>query len=175
MFKNISYKKKFFALIGILIVMGIAAYKRSFSVAFDAYDNLQSSKSKLVQVSNSQQKITSLKSEVAYLDQIIGKKAANADVVQQEILNTFNSIENGADLVNLEEIHIASNEYFNIYTNRLILSGSYKDLLEATYRYEKEFDYSRVVGLRFYIEKEPGTRRKKLFEQIIFQNYEKIP
>jgi hypothetical protein len=174
MFENIPYKKKFLVLIALLIVLAITGYKRSFSLAIDAYDTLQSSRSKLAEVSNSRQKIAALKNEVTYLDQIIGKEAANADVVQQEILNTFNRIENGSDLVKLEEIHIANNDYFNIYTNQLILSGGYKDLLEATYRYEKEFDYSRVVSLKFFVEKEPRSRRKKLFEQLIFQNYEKI-
>ncbi len=174
MFENISYRKKFFALISLLAIMGFTAYKRSFSLAFDAYENLQSSRTKLLEVSNSQQKIASVKSDVTYLDRIIGKQAASADVVQQEILNTFNSISSRSELVRLEEIHIAKNEYFNIYTNRLILSGSYKGLLKATYYYEKEFDYSRVVGLHFYIEREPRTRKKRLYEQIIFQNYEKI-
>ncbi len=174
MFENITYKKKFLMLILLLIILAITGYKRSFSLTIDAYDNLQSSRLKLAEVSNSRQKIAALKNEVAYLDQVIGKEAANADVVQQEILNTFNRIENGSDLVKLEEIHIANNDYFNIYTNQLILSGGYKDLLEATYQYEKEFDYSRVVSLKFFVEKEPRSGRKKLFEQLIFQNYEKI-
>lgn len=174
MFENLSYKKKFIALISLLVILGITAYKRSFSLTLDTRSNLKASKLKLTEVSNSQQKITALKTEVAYLDKIIGKEAGNADIVQQEILNTFNSIANGSELVELEEVHIANNDYFNIYTNRLILSGSFNNLLDATYRYEKDFDFSRVVSLKFYIEKEPRTRRKKLFEQIIFQNYEKI-
>lgn len=174
MFENLSYKKKFLALIVLLVVLAITAYKRSFSITLDARSNLNSSKLKLAEVSNSQQKIATLKTEVAYLDKIIGKEAANADIVQQEILNTFNIIANGSELVELEEVHAANNDYFNIYSNRLILSGSFKNLLEAAYHYEKDFDFSRVVSLKFYIEKEPRTRRKKLFEQLIFQNYEKI-
>ncbi len=174
MFENLSFKKKFIALIALLVVLGITAYKRSFSITLDARSNLKASKLKLAEVSNSQHKIMALKTEVAYLDKIIGKEAANADIVQQEILNTFNSISNGSELVELEEVHAANNDYFNIYSNRLILSGSFKNLLEATYHYETDFDYSRVVSLKFYIERVPRTKRKKLFEQLIFQNYEKI-
>lgn len=174
MFENLSYKKKFIALISILVLLGITAYKRSFALTLDARSNLNLSRQKLTDVSNSQGKITALKTEVAYLDEIIGKEAANADIVQQEILNTFNSVVNGSELVELEEVHMASNDYFNIFTNRLILSGSFNDLLDATYRYEKDFDFSRVVSLKFYVKKEPRTKKKKLFEQLIFQNYEKI-
>ncbi len=174
MFENLSYKKKFFALLGLMVVLGITAYKRSFSMTIDAATVLEESKQKLAKVNNSQQRITNLASEVAYLDKLIGKEVANPDVVQQEILNTFTEISTKTDLVKLEEIHKASDEYFNIYTNRLVLTGNYGDLLKTTYNYEKEFDFSRVVSLQFYIEKEPRTRRKRLFEQIIFQNYEKI-
>ncbi|WP_299254042.1 hypothetical protein [uncultured Aquimarina sp.] len=174
MFENLSYKKKFFALLALMLVLGITAYKRSFSMTIDAAQLLEESKLKLEKVSNSQQRITNLIAEVSYLDKLIGKEVANPDIVQQEILNTFNDINTDTQLVKLEAIHKASDEYFNIYTNRLILTGTYGDLLKTTYNYEKAFDFSRVVSLQFYIEKEPRTRRKKLFEQIIFQNYEKI-
>ncbi|MFD2561882.1 hypothetical protein [Aquimarina rubra] len=174
MFENLSYKKKFFALLALMVVLGITAYKRSFSMTLDAAQLLEESKMKLEKVSNSQQRITNLIAEVSYLDKLIGKEVANPDIVQQEILNTFNGINRDTQLVKLEAIHKASDEYFNIYTNRLILTGSYGELLNTTYDYEKMFDFSRVVSLKFYIEKEPRTRRKKLFEQIIFQNYEKI-
>lgn len=174
MFENLSYKKKFFAVLILLVVMGITAYKRSFSMTIDAATLLEESRQKLAKVSNSQQRITNLVKDVAYLDKIIGKEVANPDIVQQEILNTFTDLNSNAELVKLEEIHKASDAYFNVYSNRLILSGSFNDLLKTTYNYEKEFDFSRVVSIQFYIKKEPRTRKKKLFEQIIFQNYEKI-
>ncbi|WP_299903208.1 hypothetical protein [uncultured Aquimarina sp.] len=174
MFENLSYKKKFFALLAFIVVLGITAYKRSFSMTIDAAKLLDESRQKLEKVSNSQQRITNLMAEVSYLDKLIGKEVANPDIVQQEILNTLTEINSEAELVKLEAIHKASDEYFNIYTNRLILTGSYGDLIHTTYDYEKVFDFSRVVSLKFYVEKEPRTRRTKLFEQIIFQNYEKI-
>ncbi|MBQ4821396.1 hypothetical protein [Aquimarina sp. MMG016] len=174
MFENISYKKKFIALLILMVILAFTAYKRSYSMAIDAAKLLEESKQKLAKVNNSQQHITSLKSEVEYLDKLIGKEVANPDIVQQEILNTFTEINTNTPLVKLEEVHKSSDEYFNVYTNRLILTGNFGDLLKTTYNYEKEFDFSRVVSLQFYIEKEPRTRRKRLFEQIIFQNYEKI-
>ncbi len=174
MFENVSYKKKFFVLIGLAIILGITAYKRSYKLTLEAYQLVQEAKEQLAKVNNSQQKIANLKEEVGYLDKLIGKEAANPDVVQQEILHTFSKSHNNAKLVKLDKIHHASNEYFNIYTNRLLISGTYNELLKATYDYETQFDFSRVVSIQFFTEKELRTNRKKLFEQIIFQNYEKI-
>lgn len=175
MFENIPYKKKFFALLGLFVVLSITAYKRSFSKTIAAKELLTASEEKLAIVQNSQQKITRLRADVAYLDNIIGKESANPDIVQQELLNTFATLDAKADLIKLEEVHQARNEYFNIYTNRLVLYGDFNALLAVTYDYEKSFEFSRVVSLEFRVEKEPRTRRKKLVEQLIFQNYEKIP
>lgn len=174
MFENVSYKKKFIALLALMVMLGVTAYKRSFRITMDAAVVLDESREKLARVSNSQQKITNLTSEVAYLDKLIGKEIANPNIVQQELLNNFQDYNKNTELVKLEEIHKASDEYFNIYTNRLILTGAYGDLLNTTYNYEKKFEFSRVVSLRFYVEKEARTRKTRLFEQIIFQNYEKI-
>ena len=41
--------------------------------------------------------------------------------------------------------------------------------------FEKDFEFSRLVCLNFYSEKELRTRRLKLYARLIFQNYEKIP
>ena len=174
MFENLSYKKKFFVLLGLMVVMGITAYKRSFSITIEAAQLLKESKQKLEKVSNSKQHITNLIAEVAYMDNLIGKEVANPDIIQQEILNAFTHNSVDTELVKLEEIHKTADKYFNIYTNRLIITGTYGNLLNTTYNYEKTFDFSRVVSVQFYIKKEPRTRRKKLLEQIIFQNYEKI-
>ncbi len=174
MFENIPYKKKFFALIGLFVLLSITAYKRSFSKTIAAQQLVSESEEKLKVVQNSQHKIIRLRADVAYLDDIIGKESANPDVVQQELLNTFSTMESKAELVRLEEVHQSNNEYFNIYTNRIVFSGDFNALLKTTLEYEKAFEYSRVVSLEFRVEKEPRTRRKKLIEQLIFQNYEKI-
>ncbi|MEE9363942.1 MAG: hypothetical protein V3U92_15180 [Cellulophaga sp.] len=175
MFENLSYKKKFIVLMLLLVVLSLTAYKRSFRITIEAYKTLEMSREKLAEVNNSQHRIRGLKRDVEYLDNIIGKETASADVVQQEILNMFTEVNSDVVLVKLEEIHKAENEYFKIYTNRLVLSGSFKELLDANYYYERKFEFSRVVSLGFYIERERRTRRKKLFQQIIFQNYEKMP
>lgn len=174
MFATLSFKKKLIALLVIIFIMGISAYKRSYSKTFNAISELKNSKEQLEVVKNSQNKITSLKNEVMLLDNVIGKHAANPDIVQQEILNTFSQFDTKTELVKLEEVHKAKNNYFNIYTNRLLVSGSYNNVIETCYAFEKAFEYSRVVSLSLYTKKDSRTQRKKLFEQIIFQNYEKI-
>lgn len=175
MFENLSYKQKFFALVAIISLMALTGYKRSVKLTLDSYRNCKQATAKLQEVNNSWQRMRSLENEVGYLDNIIGRQAADPDIVQQEILSTFSLLDTDAELVKLAEVHKANNEYFNIYTNQLLLSGNFNNILGATYEYEKNFDFSRLVSLNFYTEKERRSRRLKLYGQLIFQNYEKIP
>ncbi|MFC5048350.1 hypothetical protein [Aquimarina hainanensis] len=159
---------------GITIMLGYTANKRSFAITREARTVLLESREKLEKATNSRQRINGLTKELAYLDEVIGKQAANPDIVQQEIINTFTKVGGQIELVKLEEVHTAQDAYFKVYSNRLVLSGDYESLIRATYAYEKDFEYSRVVSCHFYVVKDPRTQRKKLYEQIIFQNYEKI-
>lgn len=175
MFENFSYKIKFFALIGLIVILSVTAYKRSFSITIDSYSLLKESEQKLNKIANSQQNIERLTAEISYLDQIMGKDIAHPDLVQQEILSSFIELNKETNLIGLKEVHKAKNNYFNVYSNRLILEGTFENLLQTTYNYERDFDASRIMSLKFYVERQPRTRKKQLFEQIIFQNYEKIP
>lgn len=175
MFNKYTFKQKFFVLAILIVLIGLTAYKRSFSLTLDAYKNYKSSKEKLGKINNSWQRVKRIEAEVGYLDNLIGRKAMNADIVQQEILTKFSEIENSTELVKLEKVHKANDEYFNVYTNQLVISGQFNQLLEATYLFEKEFEYSRLVCLNFYSEKEIRSRRLKLYARLTFQNYEKIP
>lgn len=174
MFENIPYRKKLPILLAILLLTGITAYKKSYRITLDAYSSLRTTEEKLAEIRNSQERVSLLTDQVDYLDNVIGKKSTDANIVQQEIMNSYTSMENGSELIKLEEIHKASNDYFNIFTNRLVISGNFNELLKTTYAYEKDFEFSRIVSVMFYVENIPRTRKKKLFEQIIFQNYEKI-
>ena len=174
MFENISYKKKTIFLILFIVVLSMTAYKRSFKITMEAATLLKESKEKLAKVSNAQQHINNLKAEVKFLDKLIGKESGNPKIVQQEILSKLGAITHEHQLEKLDEVHIVSDEYFKIYTNRLEITGNFENLLKTTYDFEQTFDYSRVVGVSFYTYREPRSRKVKLFEQIIFQNYEKV-
>ena len=173
MFKSFSYKKKIIALLVILPIAILMAYNKSFYKTFEAKSILKELDQKLVLVKQSQQEYLGLKKDVDKLDAIIGKEVASHDIVQQEIFDIFSEIPYKSILEKLDESHKLNNEYFNVYTNKLLLKGNFNDLLNTTYYYEKEFQYSRVVSLSFFTKKNPKTRKKSLYEQVIFQNYDK--
>jgi hypothetical protein len=173
MFENLTYKQKFMALIAILVLLGVAAYKRSFKLTFDAYNEYHELSNQLSEINSSSNSIEALDNEINYLDNLLGKDDMESVLVQQEILNFVTNKSKAVAIFDLAEVHEASDNEFIINTNQLTIEGDFENLLEIVYDFEKEFLYSRVVSTSFFKKKDFKTRRIKLYAKIIFQNYEK--
>jgi len=172
-FNNITYKKKFFILILIGVILSITAYKRSFSLAINSFQESKTLSERLNYINAASNDIGTLDKEIQFLNNLIGEDNIEPELVQQEILNFITSNNKRVAVINIEEVHTANDNGFTIYSNQLTLQGAFKDLLEATYSFEKEFVYSRLVNVTFFRKKDFKTRREKLYSKIIFQNYEK--
>ncbi|WP_438422974.1 hypothetical protein [Aquimarina macrocephali] len=172
MFANLTYKQKLIGLIAIGILLFMAANKRSFKITRQAYDQVQQLEDKLEYVNSSTTDVTQTQVELKFYDKIIGKQGIEPEEIQQQILDFTSSYDN-VYVFNLDEIHIAESNGFNVISNQLTLEGDFNALLEIVYAFEKEFKFSNIVSISFTKEKEFQTRKNKLRVKIIFQNYEK--
>jgi len=173
MFSELTNKKKFYGVLLLFIVLSIAAYKRSFKGAIEAVNYYSESKKNIEKNINIDEDLLQLKNEIQSLDNIIGKKAKNPDIVQNEILNFISQQEHNFKLSKIENLHISSDNYFTIYSNMITLEGSFNELLKAIYRFEKDFEYARIASIKLHVLKKQQNSKNKLFTKIIFQNYEK--
>ncbi len=172
MFANLTYKQKLIGLIAIGILLFMAANKRSFKITRHAYDQVRELEDKLEYVNSSTTDVTQTQTELKFYDKIIGKQGVEPEEIQQQILD-FASTYDNVYVFNLDEIHIAESNGFNVISNQLTLEGDFNGLLEIVYAFEKEFKFSNIVSISFVKEKEFQTRKNKLRVKIIFQNYEK--
>lgn len=172
MFANLTYKQKLIGLIVIGILLFLAANKRSFKVTRQAYDQVQQLEDKLEYVNSSTTDVTQTQVELKFYDKIIGKQGIEPEEIQQQILDFTSSYDN-VYVFNLDEIHIAESNGFNVISNQLVLEGNFNALLDIVYAFEREFKFSNIVSISFIKEKEFQTRKNKLRVKIIFQNYEK--
>jgi len=173
MFENLTYKHKFLAIIAISILLGFAAYKRSFKLTLDVFSEYCELNEKLNEINYSSSTIQDLDTEIRFLDNLLGQESMEPVLVQQEILDFVTHKSNAITVFDLAEMHKASDNEFLIYTNQLTIEGNFDELLKMVYEFEKEFPYSRVVNTSFFKKKDFKTRRIKLYAKIIFQNYEK--
>lgn len=171
MFDNYSYKKKFTALIVIFFMLSITAYKRSFHALFQVINEYQILSEKVDDINKKANNMEGLIRDIAYLDKIIGKEGITKEMAQQGIVGFATKKHPQISINDLQPIHIFSDDNYRIVTNQIDITGNADQLLRLGYDFEKEFDFSRIVGMNFYTIKK-NNKFEILHLKMIFQNYE---
>jgi hypothetical protein len=172
-FAQYSYKKKFYALLVVAVLLAGTAYKRSFSTLFKSVGEYSALSAKAKEIDAKKGNIALLERELAGLDMIIGRKNADREKVQQEIISFVTTSKPAVDIFDLRPVHEFSSDRYHIYSYQVDLTGNFNSLIKLAYSFEKEFSYSKVVGLRFYNVKK-SNNPDVLHLKITFQNYESI-
>src|SRR5690606_3933449 len=171
-FEQYSYKQKFFALLVLSVIMAITAYKRSFKNSLYLLKENKELKQKIELVNEKSGELQNLNMEIKTIDSFMGKENVDMTKVRQEILNFLANSKNTNILVtSFPSPHTYSDQNYTIYSNVLEISGTFNELLETAYEFEKYFTYSKVVSTEFFTVKK-GSDKKELHLIIIFQNYE---
>lgn len=173
MFKNLTYKKKFIAVIICFLLLLLASYKKTFKDTIEAKKQLNLVERNLAKTSSSFKELYLVKNEVKYLDNLIGGNSIKPEQVQQKVFDFITKEGQNIDVINVSDVHLYSNEDFLVYTNKIELEGSYEDLIRLFYKIEKKFKDSRVVSANLNAKKDYRTKTTNLILTIILQNYEK--
>lgn len=173
MFKNLTYRQKFYAIIGGGIILFLASYKKTYKHTLVAKKELSLVKEKLSNNESSLNELYYLKNEIASLEKAIGGQTKKPEHVQQELLDFISKNEFNVNIVSIEDVHLFSDNDFLIYSNQVELEGDYKSLIETLHKIETKFKNSRVVSTEMYSINNYRTKTKTLYLKIILQNYEK--
>lgn len=170
MFEKYTYKQKCMALAVVFCMLSIAAYKRSFSTLFQVISEYNISSKKVADFEAKTKNSASLAKEIDYLNKTIGKEGVSKEEVQQEIIS-FASNHPAISINDLQPIHIFENENYRAITNQLDVTGNSNSLLALGYDFEKKFNFSRIVSMKYYTTKK-NNKSDALHLKILFQNYE---
>jgi len=169
MFEKYSYKTKFQALLIVFCMLAFTAYKRSFSTLKDVIQENSELSNKDKTLKKGTQDLHQLSSEIAAIDKIIGKENINKEKIQQDIISFITKYP--VSIFDMKSIHEFSDDSHTIYTNEIDITGNLNQLLTLSYDFEKKFNYSRMVSLKFYTSKK-DNKSDILHLKMIFQNYE---
>lgn len=173
MFKQYSYRQKFYFLLLFFVMLSVAAYRRSFSnliLLIGEHNALEQKKDLIAsQTPNTQR----LQRDIADLESLIGKGVTEKEKIQQEIVNFLVNNSKGVAIFELQPIHQYQQEKYLVHSFQLDITGSYNDLLQLANDYEKHFEFSKIVSMRFYTDNK-NNKKETLHLRLIFQNYEKI-
>ncbi|SHI73708.1 hypothetical protein SAMN04488096_10446 [Mesonia phycicola] len=171
--ENYSNKKKFIALIILSICFSIFIYNRSVKKAFKSYVTYANYLEQINDSSNTKTELEHLKIQTRNLDNIIGKNLKKPDIVQNDILSFISDNKSNVTLSNIKSTHVATNRYYAIYSNQITLEGKFDELFKTIYDIEKKFDKARIASVKLYTKEDYVKKNKILYNEIIFQNYEK--
>ena len=170
-FEKYSYKNKFTALIVIFAMLSYTAYKRSFSSLINIIKENKELTQNVKKLNDSSKNINKITSNLAAIDKIIGKESIDKETIQQDVISYIALHRGKVSIYSMQPVHEYRDGSHTIYTNRLDVTGNVDQLLSLAYDFEKNFNYSKLVSVKFYTIKK-NNNPDVLHLQMIFQNYE---
>ncbi len=143
------------------------------SHTLDSKRKLDLVEEKLANTNQSNDELFGLQNEVKRLDNIIGGNNLKPELVQPNILDFITKQDMETNVVSIEDVHLYLDSEFKIYSNQIIVEGTFNNLVRLLYDIEKQYKESRIVSTRLYSKKNYQTNTTKLYLKIILQNYEK--
>ncbi|QXP58405.1 hypothetical protein [Olleya sp. HaHaR_3_96] len=171
MFREFTYKQKFFATVLIFVLLFFACYKKTFKHAIETQKELKTVESKLASTNNVNQELFYLNSQLDAIDNAIGSGSNNPEQVQKKLLSFI--AKDKVNIISMEDVHVFKDSQFDIYTNQVVLEGTYEGLINAMYNIEKKFEESRIANANIYIKRDYKLNLEKLYLKLILQNYAK--
>lgn len=172
MLDKISHKRRFSLVVLVIVLLVFAVYKKTYQPIFALKNELNASHQFVENAAQPFEKIESLKTELALLDKVVGNSENHA-LIQQKILDFITTHSFKVSVVNISDSHIHSGNAFRVFTNKIVLKGSYEALLKTIYTIEKEFKASKIVSTKFYSKKNYSSNKTELLLELYFQNYGK--
>lgn len=170
MFENYTYKFKFKVLIGLIVILSITAYKRSFSVLIFNYNQYVDLKETILSAKKNALNIDELQRKLQLVNSNLGNGKEKSATVQQDLISFGTSSEYNVSLYSVKPIHLFEDQKYFVNTFNIDLTGDYNNLVKLMHSYETKFENSKIVSAEFQLQKK--SKMEQLHLNLIFQNYE---
>lgn len=172
MFKQLNSKQKLYALIILFFLIGITAYKRSFSTFINLLIENKKLRLNIEKFENLNSNLKKIESDINKLDYLTGKNNVSHEEIQQQLIKFIAKNDNSISIQKMEPIHFYEENNIKYITNCITVNGNANNLTKLLFDFEKKFQFSKVRSLIYYVENKSNS--KKLYLKLIFQNYENI-
>lgn len=173
MFDRFTYKQKNYGLLILLVLMLVVSYKRSFSLSLAALADIDQQTIQKQEAAHATTDLADIQFQILQLDRNLGKTDLPPDQVQQEILSTINRFSKTEHILTsrVEATHQFQTVDFDIYSNLVLVSGSFNGILSLTHHFEHAFNQARLTSIDLYTDQDPLTKKTTLYAKLLFQHY----
>lgn len=176
MLDRLTYKQKN---IGLLVLTALVVYYMFSNVISDTLDmksqyDILEEKSK--QLQQAPQQIALLKGELSAIDKVLSEQNDPTNSFQNRILEVVSNYSNlsGIEVRNFEEPIRVLNKNYEIETNIVTVSGSFKELLQLVNELEQNKRIAQIMSVNYHIKKDFSNQSTDLIATIHFQNIRKL-
>lgn len=170
-FDTYSYKQKNYALVLLFVLLIAAVYKRSISPTLEIKNYRTELVNKLERAKSAHQEIKLKYSQIAGLNQFLGKENSTVEKVQQGFLNFYAKRSKGLEVYQIDEVLNFKHPDFQINTHRIVLKGDFLSTLRFLYNLEKDFSLAKLLNVHFEYKKYSSDEDPDLYTTILIQNY----
>lgn len=172
MFNNLTYPKKIAIIFGGFVLFIILAYRFSFSKTIKLYKETKEKQEKLVWLKEKEKEIPMLQSQMTLLDKAYNSSDSSSIRDQLTAFISDYAEQNNCVVTEIPEKSFYSSSQLNIQTNKFVIKGSYKTLLQLMLNVETQYNYTaKVVSAKFHSIKDLQTKQTNLYLTLITQSF----
>ena len=170
MIKKLSYKHKYYLLLAVLalllVIIYAAAIKKTITVIVEHKDLSK----KIELAADAPGQIAFIEAQLKQMEQlIVTEKPLDFEQLLLEKVSGFCQ-KNGLTLIEFPKTVVLGYQNYQIYTNRIVLEGGFKKMVEFIYEAEQQYKTGKVVSVQFKRTRDMRSKRLYLYAHIYFQN-----
>jgi hypothetical protein len=172
MWQTLTYSKKVYAIFGGFILFMLIAYMFSISDTIALFKETKIKKEKLAWLKEKEKEIPALQSQMALLDRAYNSSDSSSIRDQLTAFISDYAEENECTVTEIPEKSFYSSSQLNIQTNKFVIKGQYKSLLQLMLNVETHYNYTaKVVSAKFHSIKDIQTKQTNLYLTLITQSF----
>jgi len=172
MFKNLTYKNRVIALLILFAAGCLLAYSFAISETIHLRRECIEAEQQIGMAQDAPLQLAAIESRLDDIDLLLGNKDSATSNVQSELLDRLGGFCKDHNMVLREfpDAHHFQQQDYLVQTYRVVLEGSFVNMLGAIYGLEKEFRSTKVRSVNFRAETDYRTNRVFLTATIFIQS-----
>ena len=167
-----TYHKKIYTIFGCFLIFMLLAYKFSFSKTIKLYSETKIKQDKLAWLKEKEKEIPALQAQMALLNRAYNASDSSSIRDQLTAFISDYAEEHGCLVTEIPEKSFYSSSQLNIQTNKFVIKGEYKPLLQLMLNVETHYNYTaKVVSAKFHSIKDLQTKQTHLYLTLITQSF----
>jgi hypothetical protein len=176
MIRNLTYKQRFYYLLGMGMLVYILSYGVAISGTIKTWHDLKETDVKLKKLSAAPANIKALEKSLDAINFKIGTNQGDVSDFQKTLLDGISSycIQNGLILKEFPRIHAWQKGNYEFITSYACIEGPFVPLLKLLYKMEVTHATGRIVSVSFFSTEDRRTKKTRLSMSLYIQTIKQI-